>query len=267
VLRILSVSGAAVAFGLGAQVIAPAGGAAVATSSTPALAENLHTVPIGGVWEGHYTCGQGLTGLDLRIYGPGAGGSLDVKLSFYPLRSNPGVPVGIAIYHGTYYSASRIVLSPGHWILKPAGYHLVSFSGRISGGRFHGAVSPECTTFSTRKPKGHPDAGDAARTWKGSYLGCAQGPTGLRLAVKHATGNRLTAMFSFYALPGNPMVRSGSYAMTGFYFPGGVILEGSRWIHHPSGYRMVRLVGKPLRSSARRFSGAVVGCSAFSLKR
>lgn len=254
--RLLLVSGMAVALGMGALTTIPAASAA----SSPAPA-------IGGVWAGHYTCGQGLTGLDLRIDGPGAGGSLRVMLSFYPLPSNPGVPVGIAVYSGTYHSAARIVLRPGHWVRRAPGFHLVNFSGRISGARFHGTVSPDCTTFSTRKPKSHPAPAHVVGTWKGSYLGCAQGPTGLRLVVRHQAGNRLTARFNFYALPGNPAVPSGSYAMTGFYFPGGVALRGTHWIHRPPGFGMVNLVGKPLPAGAKRFGGAVAGCSAFSLKR
>jgi hypothetical protein len=106
-------------------------------------------------------------------------------------------------------------------------------------------------------------------TWKGSYLGCSQGPTGLRLVIMREphTSNRLKAIFNFYPLPGNPTAPSGSYTMTGFYSPGRVTLHGSRWIHHPPGYILVNLVGKPPLPGGKRFSGAAVGCSTFSLKR
>jgi hypothetical protein len=267
-IRLISGSGAAVAFGIGTLAITSAACAA-STLNAPDRSgvQSAPTTAIGGVWEGHYTCGQGLTGLDLRISGPGPGGALRVRLSFYPLPSNPRVPVGIAIYHGTYDSASRIELRPSHWVRHPPGYHLVDFSGRISGDRFNGTVSPDCTTFSTRKPKGHPAPADVVGTWKGSYLGCAQGPAGLRLVVKRRSGSRLKATFNFFALPSNPAVRAGSYAMTGFYFPGGIALAGTRWIHRPSGYRIVNLVGKSPRSGARQFSGAVARCSTFSLTR
>jgi hypothetical protein len=245
---------------------------AAATSSTSALkgAESARSSAIGGVWEGHYTCAQGLTGLDLKISGPGSRGSLSATFSFYPLPSNPDVPVGIYTMRGTYHSASRIVLSGRRWVLAPPGYVMVGLSGRLSGGTFHGTVhGPSCTTFSLRKPTGHPAPSDVVGTWKGSYLGCAQGPTGLRLVVKRKrhTTNQLNATFNFYALPGNPAVPSGSYAMTGYYFPGGVALNGTHWIHQPPGYVFVNLVGNPPRSGGKRFSGAAVGCSTFSLKR
>ncbi len=108
-----------------------------------------------------------------------------------------------------------------------------------------------------------------AGTWKGSYLGCGQGPTGLRLVIMRepGTSNRLKATFSFYPLPGNPAAASGSYTMTGSYSPARVALYGSHWIHHPSGYILVNLIGKPPPPGGNRFSGSAVGCSTFSLKR
>jgi hypothetical protein len=225
---------------------------------------------IGGDWEGRYTCSQGLTGLDLKISRPGHGGSLSATFSFYPLPANPGVPVGIYTMRGRYHSASKIVLNGRRWLVHPAGYVMVGLSGRLSGGRFRGTVDgPSCTTFSASKPKGHPGRPDVVGRWKGSYLGCAQGPTGLRLVVKRKgrTGNRLKATFSFHALPSNPAVPSGSYAMTGYYFPGGVALYGTRWIHQAPGYNMVNLVGVSPRPGAKRFRGVIVDCTTFSLKR
>jgi hypothetical protein len=274
VMRVLPVSGAPIALGIAALAIVSA--ACATTTRTASSASDLngagsvHTSAIDGVWAGHYTCSQGLTGLDLHIQGTGSGGALRVTLSFYPLPSNPGIPVGIAIYHGTYYSESRIVLRPTRWILHPRTYVLVDFSGRISAGRFHGTVSPDCTTFSARRPKGHPAPADVAGRWKGSYLGCAQGPSGMRLVIWRRAAGGLRARFSFYALPGNPSVPAGSYAMTGFYFPGGIALEGSHWIRRPAGYRLLDLAGTSPRSGVNRLSGSIAGCSAvsaFSLRR
>ena len=75
-------------------------------------------------------------------------------------------------------------------------------------------------------------------TWKGEYFGCGQGTTGLRLVIKRngTSGNKLKATFNFYAVASNPGVPSGSYAMRGYWFPGGVELTGTRWINQPSGY-------------------------------
>lgn len=106
-------------------------------------------------------------------------------------------------------------------------------------------------------------------TWKGSYHGCTQGLTGLRLVVMREghTSNGLKATFNFYPLPSNPAVPSGSYTMTGSYSPGRVTLLGSRWIHHPPGYVLVNLAGKPPPPGGNRFSGTAGGCTTFSLKR
>lgn len=267
-LRLLAVAGAAAVFGMGPLAMASATSAAASAASGLRSARSARATAIGGDWEGRYTCAHGLTGLDLRIKGPGPGGSLSATFSFYPLPGNPDVPVGIYVMHGTYHSASQILLRTGHWVLHPPGYVMVGLSGTLAAGTFRGTVrGPSCTTFSVRKPPGHPASSAVAGKWKGSYLGCGQGHTGLRLVVKRGTGNHLKATFSFHALPSNPTVPSGSYAMTGFYFPGGVALDGSHWIHHPAGYAMVNLVGTPPRSGGKKFGGAVVGCSTFALTR
>jgi hypothetical protein len=245
--------------------------AASTTAATAAAAPAAH-VSIAGGWEGSYTCGQGLTGLDLWIQPPGKHGSLSATLNFYPLTSNPSVPVGSFTMRGTYHSASRIDLQYRRWILEPSGYFMFSLSGELSGSRFHGAVQiapggTACTTFSARKLTGRHSRTAVIGTWKGSYLGCGQGPTGLRLVVKPAgrTGNRLKATFNFYALASNPGVPTGSYTMTGFYFPGGVVLDQDHWISQPAGYSMVNLVGNPPHLS--KWNGAIVGCTTFAVKR
>jgi hypothetical protein len=263
--RVVPAVAAALVIGIGTWAAAPL--AAASPVGTP-RSGNAAPAAIAGDWEGSFTCSQGLTGLDLRIKRSGSKGSLQATFSFYPVPGNPTVPVGIFTMRGTYHSASRISLSYRHWVLQPPGYVMVSLSGKLADGRFHGTVrSAGCKSFSLRKPKGHPARSSVVATWKGSYRGCAQGATGLRLAVKRKgrTGSRLTATFSFYALRSNPAVPSGSFAMSGFYFPGGVVLDQSHWIHQPPGYEMVNLVGRP--PHARKLGGVIVGCSAFSLRR
>jgi hypothetical protein len=279
IMRIVAVSVAAAAIGMGTSAVALAASAAT-TSRAPGGTNARIISPkitgpgvtaataVSGDWEGRYTCSQGLTGLDLKV--SRAGHSLRATFSFYPLPGNPSVPVGIYTMRGTYHSAARIVLRGHSWLTHPAGYALVGLSGRISGGRFHGTVQgPSCTTFSLRKPAGHPSRSNVVATWRGSYLGCGQGPTGLRLVVKRkgSAADRIKATFSFFALPSNPAVPSGSYSMTGYYFPGGVALDGTRWIHQPAGYGIVNLVGVPPRPGGKKFRGAIVGCTTFSLKR
>src|ERR1035438_4783793 len=78
-LRLLSVSGAAVTVGMG--ILAMPSAASAAPTSGLRGAESARATAIGGDWEGRYTCAQGLTGLDLRIKGPGRGGSLSATFS------------------------------------------------------------------------------------------------------------------------------------------------------------------------------------------
>jgi hypothetical protein len=267
--RIIRIICASITAGTAALAMTPAANAATGPAAPHRNDSGaVATTAIGGDWEGRYTCSQGLTGLDLKI--TRSGKSLSARFSFYPLASNPTVPVGIYTMRGTYRSASRIVLRRRRWILHPPGYVMVGLSGSLSRGRFRGRVhGPACTTFSLAKPTGHPRRSDVIDTWKGSYLGCSQGPTGLRLAVRRRgrAGDRLYATFNFYALKSNPSVPSGSYAMTGYYFPGGVALYGTHWIHQPPGYGMVNLVGRPPRRDGTTFRGAIVDCTTFSLKR
>src|SRR5580692_1723672 len=51
-----------------------------------------------------------------------------------------------------------------------------------------------------------------AGTWTGTYV-CSQGETGLRLAIRAASGGALTATFNFYAVPANPHVQSGGFTL------------------------------------------------------
>ncbi len=182
------------------------------------------------------------------------------------------MPTGVFTMRGVYQSAAKVVLTYSHWVLQPPGWVMVSLAGARTGDRFHGHVTSApggvgCTTFSVTKLTGSYTRSKVVGTWKGSYLGCGQGATGLRLAVKpkKPTGNLITATFSFYALPSNPSVPSGRFAMSGYYFPGGVVLYQVKWIKQPAGYEMVNLVGGA--PHAGHLAGAVVGCATFSLKR
>jgi hypothetical protein len=264
---ILSAFLAAAGLGAAPLTATATANATVTKSPTPAAGRSA-TAVISGDWEGRYTCSQGLTGLDLKISRKGAAPS--ATFNFYPLTSNPNVPVGSYTMTGTYHSAAKIVLHGHKWILHPPGFDLVGLTGKITGKRFHGTVQgTDCTTFSLTKPAGHPARANVIGTWKGEYFGCGQGTTGLRLVIKRngASGNKVKATFNFYAVASNPGVPAGSYAMRGYWFPGGVELTGTRWIKQPPGYGFVGLVGPSPLKSAKTFKGVVPGCTTFSLKR
>ena len=83
-----------------------------------------------------------------------------------------------------------------------------------------------------------------AGNWSGTYT-CAQGLTGLRLAVFQTSASRVTAIFKFSADSTNPAVPSGRYWMSGSYHPRSrkIVLRPARWIKRPTGYIMVGLSG------------------------
>jgi hypothetical protein len=114
---------------------------------------------------------------------------------------------------------------------------------------------------------GAPLSAAVAGTWVGSYNGCAQGPNGLELTISAQSGSTLSATFHFYALPSNPGVPTGTYALTGTLSPTSVVLTPDHWIEQPFGYGMVGLTGKPPGPGENTFSGTIVGCADFSLTR
>src|SRR5947209_4105978 len=93
----------------------------------------------------------------------------------------------------TYHIPGESTSSPEH---AGALYVPVGLVGALSGDKFSGTVVG-CTTFSVQKQTGHPARSVVTGTWKGSYLGCTQGPTALTLIVKPEgqTGNQLAAKF------------------------------------------------------------------------
>ena len=107
-------------------------------------------------------------------------------------------------------------------------------------------------------------------TWTGSYF-CAQGKTGLRLAVQATPDGTLTATFNFYAVPDNPGVPSGSFTMTGTYSDAGVDLTHDHWISQPPGYLMVDLSAGPPTQGGTALSGNVSGpapdCTTFTVTK
>lgn len=108
-----------------------------------------------------------------------------------------------------------------------------------------------------------------AGNWSGTYT-CAQGLTGLRLAIFQTTGSRVTAIFKFSAHSTNPGVPSGRYWMSGTYHrrSGKIVLRPSRWIKRPTDYVMVGLAGD-VESGSSSISGRVLdsACSTFAVTR
>jgi hypothetical protein len=245
----------AVSFG-----IMSAGGAAAAA---PPVTQGASPSPIDGNWDGTYSCGAHPDGLHLQI--KGASSSLTADFIFYPLPSDPGgFGPGEFSMTGTYASASSITMNPNAWIIDPGG-ETVGLSGSLSGNVFSGSV-PGCSTFSVTKTTKTPLRTGLIGNWKGSYLGCEQGPTKLELVVNKdgSSGNKMSGVFKFSALPSNPGVASGSYKVAGFVFPKWVVFIGTTWIHQPPTYHIVSLVGS--HPTSKSFKGIASSCTTFSLK-
>jgi hypothetical protein len=230
--------------------------------------DQLPALAMSGDWEGTYGCSQGLTGLDLRVEATSSG-KLTAFFDFYPVIANPGVPSGSFAMSGT-YDADGVTLSPGKWLVEPSGYETVGISGATPGSQgintFRGSVSVSgCKTFLLHRLAVAPDEAATVGKWKGTYV-CSQGATGLTLTIKAGktvatTMHTLSATFDFYAVPANPRVPSGSYSMTGYYFPGGIDLQPTRWISQPAGYEMEAITAVPPVAGAKKLKGVVVACS------
>ena len=137
----------------GVVVIGASVGVVLTLNHHPASQADALSSELTGSWVGTYTCGQGPTGLRLDIQAA-SGGSATATFTFYALQSNPNVPAGKFTMTGT-YSATGITLSPGHWLIQPANYEMVTLDGgplTDSGNTLSGTVTtPPCTTFTVTK--------------------------------------------------------------------------------------------------------------------
>lgn len=84
------------------------------------------------VWEGTYTCNQGVTGARLSIR-EFSGNTFKLLGEMYPVASNPSVPRGRAELWGTMQgdlSSGKLNLTGWRWLVQPQGYELGQFSAR-----------------------------------------------------------------------------------------------------------------------------------------
>ncbi|MBN2285867.1 MAG: M23 family metallopeptidase [Tissierellales bacterium] len=112
---------------------------------------------LSGIWEGSYTCSQGLTNLRLEIT-ENASYEIDAVFNFYANVSNPSVPAGSFRMVGTYDAISKAInLDATEWIDQPSGWLTVDLSGTVSHdnrlmtGNVLGGSGSRCTTFNVEK--------------------------------------------------------------------------------------------------------------------
>jgi hypothetical protein len=249
--------------GAAAVIAAPSAGVATASGgSGPPMASLV------GTWQRTYTCPQGLTGVQIVVGTENVkSGAAPVQLSTYPVPSNPGVPRGSATFRAT-LSDGTVSLTPVAWKVQPSGWTLNEWTGTLpSAGSdsFDGAVIG-CATFAMHRATSGSPPPLAAGTWTGTYA-CAQGETGLHLAVRASSGEGLAGTVSFYSVPSNPSVPSGSYTMTGFIDPAGIFLYQDQWISQPPGWVMENIATNLPVDNGTVMTGEVVGCSSLSLKK
>jgi hypothetical protein len=90
---------------------------------------NTNLSNISGTWIGKYVCGQGVTGLTLKISQNGI--ETQAEFIFYPVIENPTVPSGSAIYKGYFDSNSgQMTMFGSYWIKQPnANWTMAGFTG------------------------------------------------------------------------------------------------------------------------------------------
>jgi len=109
---------------------------------------------------------------------------------------------------------------------------------------------------------------DWSGNWHGIYF-CAQGVTGLTLSIKPSGLRNVSATFSFYAVPRNPTVPSGEFAMVGrLEHSGHLDLRATAWRTQPPNYLTVDLEGDydPMSGEYRGHVRGP-GCGLFRLRR
>jgi len=83
-----------------------------------------------GKWEGTYTCGQGITGLNLDIANTDS--SISAVFKFYPIPQNTKSKSGSFSMLGSSSADGSFNLKPNAWIERPSGYRMVEMQGKIN---------------------------------------------------------------------------------------------------------------------------------------
>ncbi|MGX9963302.1 hypothetical protein ACVFYP_08255 [Roseomonas sp. F4] len=107
-----------------------------------------------GDWSGSYVCGQGVTGLHLRLRARGDGGLVGL-FHFHPLPDNPVAAEGCFEVAGQ-PRGDAVTLSAGTWLLRPENYVTVDLEARLGkDGTLSGQVEgPGCDRFTLRRVAG-----------------------------------------------------------------------------------------------------------------
>ncbi len=118
--------------------------------------ERTSMLPSYSVWDGRYTCSQGLTAVHLVLDATRAG-EVVATFAFGPLDENPGVPSGSIRMIGSLRMVARrleLQLAPDRWIVQPPGWLMVGVTAesdlaqRVMRGRI---IEPTCGDIELRR--------------------------------------------------------------------------------------------------------------------
>ena len=108
-----------------------------------------------------------------------------------------------------------------------------------------------------------------AGRWEGRYQ-CQREEVGFSLDISIVQGNRLSAVFEFFPLPGMLSFPRGSFRMVGDYNPAdsSIRLHSAGWIYRPPGFQSHDLEGQ-LTAQGVTINGRILttGCAHFMLTR
>jgi Caspase domain len=110
---------------------------------------------------------------------------------------------------------------------------------------------------------------DIAGRWEGRYQ-CQREEIGFSLDISSGEGNRISAIFEFFPLPGMLSIPRGSFRMLGDYngADGSLRLQGTAWIKRPLGFQSHDIEGQ-LAAQGMTINGRILttGCAHFILSR
>lgn len=112
-------------------VAAPAASPMVVAGPSASAARESPNEP--EIWEGEYTCPQGITALTLRVTRHDES-SMEAIFMFSASDANPGVPSGSYTLVGELRPDRSFELTPSRWIDQPPRYVMVGMAGDIDPG-------------------------------------------------------------------------------------------------------------------------------------
>ncbi|MBR0511404.1 MAG: hypothetical protein IJJ81_02375 [Ruminococcus sp.] len=108
-------------------------------------------------YSGTYVATQGLTALDLSVFGTDDDGDIQALFSFHEDPANPGVPTGSYLMEGTVKESDKkdiieVVFTGSEWEKHPETYHIIDFTAYFDVKK--GTVTGDSYEFDLKKSSG-----------------------------------------------------------------------------------------------------------------